>query len=612
MQRTILLIGLASVCFVSIPHYSFAQTVSGLVSSPTIGAQETVSYTLEISGTNASDIVNPSPPAAEGLTLVSPIASRGTNMSIVNGRVSRSVSYTWHYRPEEEGSARILEANVTIGDSTFHTSPVTVTVVPQAQRPSPQRRSLFGGFSLFDNPSDAPPEVTEQDIFIRAIQSDREVYLNEQIAIDYKLYFRPGTMPRNSRQADSWDAEGFWREELDLAATPVPSLVVENGIRYQVISIRRIAVFPTRAGELTIDPLKISAEVQSPDADPFNSPLFSQRYSTVERASPVINITSNPLPLGAPDKFRGAVGQYTLRAILSRNTLEVGEALQLTLTIEGTGNIALIEAPQPEIPGIFEVYDPEVSISKTGTNALIRGSKTFTWLLIPRSNGTFQIPPVEFVYFDPSQARYIVRSSNLNPITVTGTAATASAVTVTASGFPFDDIAVLKRDPQWVTATHTPLHQGTWFYLLLLVPVLGVGVTAVLRRRTTRLATDTAWARNQRAHPLARKHLKTARKRLSEGDPDPFYAALEQSVLGFVGNRLNVHERGLTRAQLADLLNNAGIRTERQQELIKFLDTCDAARFAPTPPAIALMEKHYAQGSRILSTIARELESVIP
>ncbi|MXY08850.1 MAG: protein BatD [Rhodothermaceae bacterium] len=611
MRRIILLIGLASVCIVYLSHYSCAQTINGLVSSPTIGAQETVSYTLEISGTNASDIVNPSPPAAEGLTLVSRNASRGTNMSIVNGRVSRSVSYTWQYRPEKEGSARILEASVTIGDSTFHTSPVTVTVVPQAQRPSPQRRSLFGGFSLFDNSPDAPPEVTEQDIFIRATQSDSEVYLNEQIAIDYKLYFRPGTMPRNSRQADSWDAEGFWREELDLATALTPNLVVENGIRYQVISIRRIAVFPTRAGELTIDPLKISTEVQSPDADPFSSPLFSQRYSTVERASPVINIRSIPLPPGAPDGFTGAVGQYTLRAALSRNTLEVGEALQLTLTIEGTGNIALIEAPQPEIPGIFEIYDPEVSISKTGTNTLISGNKTFTWLLIPRTNGTFQIPPVKFVYFDPAQEQYVVRSGNLNPITVTGTAAAALATTVTASGFPFDDIAVIKRDPQWVTATQTPLHRSTWFYLLLQIPVLVVSVTAVLRRRTTRLATDTAWARNQRAHPLARKHLKTARKRLSEGDPDAFYAALEQSVLGFVGNRLNVHERGLTRAQLADQLDRAGIRTERQRELIKFLDTCDAARFAPIAPATSQMEEHFAQGSRILSTIARELESVI-
>lgn len=593
-------------------HISVAQTVSGLVSSPTIGSQETVAYTLEVSGADASEIVDPSAPDAEGLVLVSPSASRGTSISITNGRVSRSVSYTWHYRPEQEGDARILEASVTIGDENYSAPLVSITVVPQAQRPRPQRRSPFGGFNLFDDPVPAapPPEVTEQDIFIRARQSSREAYLNEQVTLDYQLYFRPGTLPRNSRQSDSWDAEGFWREELDLSENPTPELVVENGIRYQMVSIRRVAVFPTRPGELSVDPLKIAAEVQSPDADPFSSPLFSRTYSTVERASPTISITSKVLPPGAPDGFTGAVGQYSLSAELSQTELEVGEALQLAVAVEGLGNIALIEAPQPDLPGIFEVYDPEVNTSKTESGGLIRGRKTFTWLLIPRSNGIFQIPPIRFVFFDPSRQEYVVRTVDLHPVAITGTAPAAVAVTSTASGFPVDDIALLKRDPRWTTVNRTPLHHHAWFYLLLLIPVLGLSATAVLRRRVTRLATDTAWARNRRAHPLARKHLKNAKKLLEEESPDKFYAALEQAVLGFLGNRLNIPERGLTRPQLASLLAEAGLPADRQQELIQFLDACDAARFAPVPPEYSEMEEHLTQASHILSAIADELETV--
>ncbi len=572
-----------------------------------------MAYTLEISGADASEIVTPSAPDAEGMVLVSPSASRGTSISITNGHVSRSVSYTWHYRPEQEGDARILEASVTIGNGNYSTPAVSITVVPQAQRPRPQRRSPFGGFSLFDDPIPAapPPEVTEQDIFIRARQSSREAYLNEQVTLDYQLYFRPGTLPRNSRQSDSWDAEGFWREELDLPENPTPELVVENGIRYQMVSIRRVVVFSTRPGELSIDPLKISAEVQSPDADPFSSPLFSRTYSTVQRASPIISITSKALPPGAPDRFTGAVGQYSLNAELSQNEMEVGEALQLTVAVEGLGNIALIEVPQPDLPGIFEVYDPEVNTSKTERGGFIRGQKTFTWLLIPRSNGTFQIPPIRFVFFDPSQEEYVVRTVNLDPVTITGTAPAAVAVTSTASGFPVDDIALLKRDPRWITVNRTPLHHHSWFYLLLLIPVLGLGATAVLRRRMTRFATDTAWARNRRAHPLARKHLKNAKKLLAEDSPDEFYAALEQAVLGFLGNRLNISERGLTRPQLANLLAEAGLPADRQEELVPFLDACDAARFAPVPAEHSQMEEHLMQASLILSSIADELETVI-
>ncbi len=609
MRSLFLLLGLALL----IPD-SGAQTVSGLVSSPTIGTQETVAYTLEISEANASEIDTPSPPDAEGLVLVSNTASRGTSMSIINGQVSRSVSYTWRYRPEKEGETRILGATVIIGGESYSVPPVAVTVVPQAQRPQRRRRSPFGGFSLFDdpNPAAAPPEVTEQDIFIRASQSNQEAYQNEQVTLDYKLFFRPGTLPRNTRLADSWDAEGFWREDLKLPDNPIPEVVIENGIRYQAISIRRVAVFPTRPGDLAIDPLKIAVEVQSPDMDPFRSPLFSRSHTLVERTSPTLNIRSKDLPSGAPDGFMGAVGQYSLRAELSKNELEVGEALQLTAEVEGVGNIALIETPLIDPPGIFEVYDPEVNSSKTENGTIIRGKKTFTWLMIPRSNGTFQIPPIRFVFFDPSKEDYVVRSIALDPITITGTAPTSVAVTSTASGFPVDDIAVLKRDARWIAIQNNPLYRTTWFYLLLLIPLVGLCITVLLRQRVTRLTTDTAWARNRKAHPLARKHLKNAKKLLAVGDPDQFYAALEQAVLGFLGNRLNINERGLTRIQLTKLLGEAGLSANKQAELMGFLDACDAARFAPIPPDSAQMEEHLIQASYLLSSIANEIESVSP
>ena len=589
-------------------HDSVAQTVSGLVSSATIGTEETVAYTLEISGASDSDIISPRPPDAEGLLLVSTNASRSSSVSITNGRISRSVSYTWHYRPQQEGDARILEASVMIDDEIYTAPPVSITVVPQAQRPRPQRRSPFGGFSIFDDPTPAPPPAV-QDIFIRAVQSSREAYENEQITLDYRLYFRPGTSPRNLRQADSWDAEGFWREELELSETPVPELVVENGIRYQVISIQRVAVFPARTGELSIDPLKISAEVQSPDADPFSIPFFSSAYSTVERTSPTINIISKALPRDAPNGFTGAVGQYSLNAELNQTELEVGEALQLTVTVKGTGNIALIETPKPDFPGIFEVYDPEVNISKTANGNLIGGQKTSTWLLIPKFNGTFQIPPIRFVFFDPSQSEYVVRSATLDPIRITGTGTSPIVATSTASGFPVDDIVILKRDSRWTTVSQSPLHHQTWFYLILVIPLLGLGGTAMLNQRMSRLATDTAWARNRKAHPLARKHLKQAKKLLTEGNPDKFYAALEQSVLGFLGNRMNISERGLTRAQLTSLLAETGILVKRQKELVEFLNVCDAARFAPTPPEKFQMKEHLVQAGYMLSALAQEIES---
>lgn len=602
MRYLLFLAGLA--CTV---HSSIAQTVSGTISSSTVGSQEIVTYTLEISEADPKNIVPPTAPDAEGLSLISSTASRSTSFSISNGNVSRSVSYSWRYKPEQEGTARILEASVIIADRSYTAPPISITVVPQTQRPQTQqrRRSPFGGF--FDDPE--PQDITQQDIFIRADQSSREAYLNEQITLEYKLYFRPGTSPRNTRLADSWDAEGFWREDLDVPENITTDLVVENGVRYRVALIRRVAVFPTRAGELSIDPLKIAADAQSPNADPF---FFSRSYSAIERSSTAIKITSKALPSGAPTGFTGAVGQYALRADLSDYELDVGEALQLMVTVEGTGNIALIEVPKLKFPGIFEVYDPDVSTTKTERGNLITGRKTFTWLLIPRSNGTFQIPPIEFAFFDPTQEQYVVRTDTLNPIMITGTAPSTLATTSTASGFPVDDIAILRRGIEWTPIHPAPLHRHVWFYVLLLTPLLGLGITALLKQRLTRLSTDTAWTRNRKAHPLARKHLKNAKRLLKEVNPDRFYAALEQALLGFLGNRLNIHERGVTRAQLTNILSGAGIHIDSQRKIVAFLDACDAARFAPLPAEYTQMEEHLSQASYILSSIATELESARP
>jgi hypothetical protein len=96
-------------------------------------------------------------------------------------------------------------------------------------------------------------------MFIRAVPSKRQAFQNEQITIEYALYFRTGIQLRQSRLADSWDAEGFWREELEIEARPIPQTVVVDGLRYNTIVLKRVAVFPTRTGSLRIDPLRIES-----------------------------------------------------------------------------------------------------------------------------------------------------------------------------------------------------------------------------------------------------------------------------------------------------------------------------------------------------------------
>lgn len=605
-MKSFLLIAIATLLiqpFVFTPiAFSQGVNVTASVSDNTVGTEESLSYRIEIQGASASDVQRPAPPEAEGLALLQTIPSTQNSVSIINGKMSQSIAYEWTFRPIGEGRAQIGAIDVTVKGKAYKTKPVTITVVPQSQRPQRNRQTTrVNPFDPFGNrPAAAPqnePEksqIGERDIFIRALPSARQVVQNEQVNIEYHLFFREGMQLRQSRLADSWDAEGFWREELDVERRPIPKTAVENGLRYNTIVLKKVAVFPTRTGTLRIDPLRIEAEAFFPNRsmDPFDQFFsFRPRYEPVEVASTPVTIEVTPLPENAPESFTGAVGSFRMEAKVDQAEVEVGEPIQVALTITGTGNIATIESPHFEPPGVFELYDPEVNTSIERKGNRIRGVKTLTYVVVPRSNGTFQIPEVEFTYFNPEHGRYESINPRPTPVKVTGTPTAPIAALTSTSGLPVDDIAgLLTETASWKRTDVVPLHRRAWLYVLLLLPLFGfVGLFTYLQYHS-RLAGDVMLARNKRAHPVARKHLKQAEVLLAENDARAFYHEIERAVLSFVGNRLNVVETGLTHKQLNHLLQQRGVSADARNGLFGLLQECDRVRFAPILPDQAAMD----------------------
>ena len=562
--------------------------VHASVDATTIGTEERVSFTITVDGSDGSNVQMPQPPQAEGLALLQTIPRTQQSVSIINGQMSRSFGYSWTYRPTTQGTARIEAMTITVGGREYQTQPIQVEVVPQDQRPARSRtvdpfQSLR---SPFDPPADeSAPELDASDLFIRAVPTKRSAWQNEQVVIEYRLFFREGIQLRQSRLTDSWDAEGFWREELDVETRPIPRIMVENGLRYNTIVLKRAAVFPTRAGKLTVDPLKIESEAMMPfgSRDPFRSLFAMQsRFSPVELTSPEVTIDSRPLPEGAPDTFNGAVGAYAMTVNSDKTALEVGESMQLTVTVTGRGNLATMDAPVLDVPAAFDVYDPDVSTLLERSGNRLSGSKTFRYILIPRTNGSFEIPVIEFSWFDPDTDRYRTSRSAPIPITATGTATSPLSVTATTNGLPVDDFApAITESSEWQRFGGSPLHTRWWVWVVLFLPLAVMGGAQLWRRHQNRLDQDPRWARGRRAHPLSRKHLKQAMELLQGGDTKGYFEEVERAVLGFVGNRLDVAEKGLTRHQLDALLARRGASEAIQERLRALLDLCDRGRFAP-------------------------------
>ncbi|MFT4605788.1 MAG: hypothetical protein ACI9W4_002532 [Rhodothermales bacterium] len=607
LLKCLTVIGLLLTC--GSPVLAQDMRVRASVTDATIGSAETVGFTLEIQGVRSLE--TPTAPETEGLVLVSTYPSRQTSMSIVNGAVTQSVNFTWTFRPVREGQARIGAVSVTIQGRTYSTESIAVNVIPQTQRPARRAPARSNPFAPFQRQApSAPAEEVDpdaRDIFIDVVPSASSAVQNQQVTVSYLLYFREGIQLRQSRLTDSWDAEGFWREELEVEPRPIPQMVVRDGLRYNRITLKRAAVFPTRSGDLAIDPLKIETEAILPSrsSDPM-ARFFSlqSRFTAIELSSAPLNLESRPLPGNAPDTFQGAVGSLRFSASFDRTELEVGESLQLTVRVSGNGNLATLAPPIFQPPGAFELYDPQLNTSIDRSGPQLRGSKTFTYVLVPRSNGTFEMPEVAYTWYDPSAERYVTDTSPVTAVTVTGTGSPAATVLALSGGLPVDDIAgPVPASTRWTPADREPLHRQTWPYLALLLPGLLVGTTMMLGRHAQHLAGNPAVARLRRAGPLARKHLRAADQRLRDDDVVGYYEALERALLGFVGNRLNVAEHGLTRDTLDRALDADDVPQDVRVQLMAFLDSCDSARFSPVRPTPEAMAADRDRAADLLVTL---------
>ncbi|GAB1472844.1 hypothetical protein MASR2M69_02850 [Bacteroidota bacterium] len=120
---------------------------------------------------------------------------------------------------------------------------------------------------------------------------------------------------------------------------------------------------------------------------------FFDSYQTVRKRinSTALRVVVDPLPAGAPASFQGAVGDFTMTARLSRDSVNANEALSLTVNISGTGNINLLEAPKVTFPAGFEVYDTKITDNSNRGTKGASGSKEFEYPLIPRGPGEYTI-----------------------------------------------------------------------------------------------------------------------------------------------------------------------------------------------------------------------------
>lgn len=564
-----------------------AQSVSLQVINPGTQIQgRKFSVTFRASGGEAQGI---KAPAIRGCKLVyGPSISTMHSVTIIQGKQTDEsyVDYTFYYQAESAGSSTIPALSATIGGQKVSTQAAKFEILPPDRSSAPRSQyppaQSAGGSQ---QPTQAP-EISSSDLIVRTTFSKSKVYEQEPVIAEIKVYtvhnissFQVVTQPV---------FDGFLSEELSVPLNV--QLEHYNGKNYYTAVLKRCILYPQKAGKLTVNSGKYDVTVQQAVQVPYN--YYFMTTKLIERkvvtTSNEVSLNVLALPKPQPAGFDGAVGQFTIKGDLSSEKLHTNEAANMQITINGTGNIKYLKAPDFVLPVGFDSYTPKTDVISKSTGNNISGTFTVEYPFMPQQVGQFEIPAVEFVYFDPQAGEYrTVSTDSYNVDVARGTDSnvqqTAKLTTVMTDIHHIHQTvtdAAGADGKTGVAAWRTPVMLRDWYWLIIAGLFVALLVVMWIYRRQLRLRADVAGRRLSRANRVAVKRLRRARK-LIHSDGDGFYAELSQALYGYFGDKLGIPPSQLIRANIAQQLTEYGATPQTIDEAIRIIDDCEMARFTP-------------------------------
>ena len=557
-----------------------------------------VVFTATYEGGKVSDFV---PPSFEGLeVLAGPVSSTSTSFQSINGQSSttHTHSYTYTVRAVQEGKVTLGAASVKIGKETYSTEPRTIEAV-KGEVPD-QGSAASGG----------QRQSAGEDLMLRMSVSKTRAVVGEPVIVTLKLYVQSSAIS-GFEDVRFPTFDGFWSQEIDAPQNIQFVRENYNGQVYNAALLRRYMLLPQQTGALTIDPselvclLQIRAESTGPRSI-FDD--FFSSYQTIRKrvTSEPVTVNVSALPAGAPASFTGGVGSFRLSAGFDSDSVAAHEATSLRMTITGTGNINLVEAPKVKLPADFEVYDVRKTENITTGASGSTGTLTFEYPFIPRAPGVFNIDPVEFTYYDIEAGRYRTLSSG--PLRLKVGEGTRTDAAVIPSGVSKRSVESLGEDIRFISTVPRLKKAGRMMVgspAMLIIPVaivLAAAAVWILLSRSIARRSDVAGTRNRKAMKVARARLKNASAFLRQGLYSAFYEELHKALHGYISDKLMLPVADLTRERIGEELRSRGKDEAVIQELSDILDACEYARYAPASGSEA-MEKHYEQAVKVISQI---------
>ncbi len=339
-----------------------------------------------------------------------------TKTIITGGKTTTILTITQNYAALQEGEYELEPFSMKVNGQTVESEGMALKVLPMTAN-SPQGINLPNliATQVPDPVAEAQPEFIdkEDNAFLTLYTNKKEVFVGEGLTVSLYFYLAEEDQPLldfydftnqmagilyQLKQPNAWE-EAFEFTEI------APENVTINNVPYLRFKLYEAVLYPInkepiRFPTLTLKMIKYKV-AKNPNLLTEDRQEGYKTFYAREKEVLVRELPPHPLREVVP------VGDYQLQEKLSSNTVAVNKSFTYAFGVTGEGNLAAIMAPVPvPLPGL-DFYPPDVSQDVTRRSGRVAGAKTFTYAVLPREPGKYNISDaLQWIFFNPTTAQY--------------------------------------------------------------------------------------------------------------------------------------------------------------------------------------------------------------
>ena len=517
----------------------------------------------------------------EGLEIITgPYTSSQSSFQMVNGHTSSSssITYTFIICATKAGSYTISPAHINAGGKNVasHAAKITVSGAAPSNNGAPRMHEDRDDRQAHN----AGSSIGAGDLFIKVSANKHRIHEQEPVVLTYKVYTLVDLTELEGKMPD---LTGFHTQEVKLSPQKSFHNEVVNGRNYRCVTWSQYVMFPQMTGKLEIPSITFNGTVvqQNRNVDPFEA-FFNggSGYIEVKRSikAPGVTIQVDPLPQ-KPAGFSGGVGHFNISAQLDKTTVKANDPATLRVVISGIGNLKLIKEPVVAFPKDFDKYDAKITDKTKLTPNGVEGNMIYDFLVVPRNQGKYTIPAIEFIYYDTSSNSYkTIKTQPFELIVEKGDGSNASANYATAKD---EDIHPIKTGKMKITGAEGMFFNSTNYWLILCLLIAAFIVLLVVFRKRAIENADIVKLRSKKANKVATKRLRKADKLMRQNHYGEFYDEVLRALWGYVGDKLNIPVSELSRDNISERFHEHNVDEETITKFVGAIDECEYARYAP-------------------------------